>query len=87
MSIRRRFLPPPTLSSSAYACVCVNISYIICRAGSRPLIVRSRVLSLDLTRSPSLSLSQSLPPFLTVPFSPSTVSSSGEEYAPPPPRP
>lgn len=54
----------------------------ICRAGSHPLIVRSRVLSLDLSRSPTLTVpispSLSLSPFLSL----STGSSNGEETHP-----
>lgn len=71
---------PPFRFLHVYVCVNINISVALALALSSSARVSSRSISL----AHPLSLSQSLPPFLSLPFSPSTVSSSGEETHPRP---
>lgn len=72
------FVPPPFRFLHVYVCVNINISVALALALSSSARVSSRSISL----AHPLSLSQSLSPFLSFPFSPSTVSSSGEETHP-----
>lgn len=63
-----------------YVCVCVNINISVALALALSSSARASSRSISLTHP--LSLFHSLPPFLSLPFSPPTVSSSGEETHP-----
>lgn len=65
----RRCSPPPCLSSSVYVNINASVALALALSSS------SRSISL----AHLLSFSQSLPLFFSLPFSPSTVSSNGEE--------
>lgn len=78
--IRRSSFFPPFRFLHVYVCVNINISVALALA----LLSSARVSSRSISLAHPLSLSQSLPPFLSLPFSPSTVSSSGEETHPRP---
>lgn len=63
-----------------YVCVCVNINISVALALALSSSARASSRSISLTHP--LSFFHSLPPFLSLPFSPPTVSSSGEETHP-----